>query len=46
MTTVSKLPLNTIPGSDDVLRKELPNGIIVLARANFHSPSVVVNGYL
>lgn len=41
-----RLPLNDIPGSDDILREELPNGIVVLARANFHSPSVTVNGYL
>ena len=46
MTAVPGLPRNAIPGSDDILRRELPNGIIVLARANFHSPSVVINGYL
>ena len=37
---------NSLPGSNDILRKELPNGIIVLARANFESPSVVISGYL
>ena len=36
----------SIPGPDDITRVELPNGIIVLARANFHSPSVVVSGSL
>jgi len=46
MITNTKLPLNAIPGSDDILRRELSNGIIVLARPNFHSPSVVVSGYL
>ncbi len=40
------LPRNTLPGPDDILRAELPNGIIVLARANFNSPSVVISGYL
>ncbi len=37
---------NTLPGPHDTLRVELPNGITVLARENFASPSVVVNGYL
>jgi zinc protease len=35
-----------MPGPDDTARVELPNGIVVLARANFNSPSVVVSGYL
>jgi zinc protease len=37
---------NTLPGPDDTARAELPNGIVVLARANFNSPSVVISGYL
>lgn len=37
---------HSLPGSDDVYRKVLPNGIIVLSRANFSSPSVVISGYL
>lgn len=39
-------PKNSIPGPDDITRVELPNGIIVLARPNFNSPSVFFNGYL
>jgi len=35
-----------LPGPDDITRVELANGIVVLARANFNSPSVVVSGYL
>src|SRR3972149_552344 len=35
-----------VPGPDDITRVELPNGIVVLARANFNSPSIVVQGYL
>lgn len=35
-----------IPGSDDVLRVTLPNGITVLARENFTSPAVVLDGIL
>lgn len=34
------------PGPDDITRVELPNGIVVLARANFNSPSVVINGFV
>ncbi|HEX6305582.1 MAG TPA: pitrilysin family protein [Anaerolineales bacterium] len=34
------------PGPEDVTRAKLSNGIVVLARANFNSPSVVVSGYL
>jgi len=36
----------SIPGPEDILRRELPNGIVVLARENHASPSVVVSGYL
>lgn len=38
--------LNTLPGEDDITRVELPNGITVLARPNFNSPSVVLSGYI
>ena len=38
--------LHSLPGVDDIHRVELPNGIVVLARANFNSPSVVISGYL
>ena len=36
----------TLPGSQDITRSVLPNGIILLTRSNFNSPSVVINGYL
>lgn len=36
----------SIPGPNDILRQELPNGIVVLVRENHTSPSVVVSGYL
>lgn len=36
----------SLPGPDDITRRILPNGIIVLARPNFSSLSVVLNGYL
>jgi zinc protease len=38
--------INALPGPDDITRTVLPNGIVILARANFNSPSVVINGYL
>jgi len=37
---------SSLPGPDDITREELDNGITVLARPNFNSPSVVVSGYL
>ncbi len=40
-----KLALS-LPGPDDIVRQVLPNGITVLARENFSSPTVVVSGYL
>ena len=36
----------SLPGPEDIYRQVLPNGIIVLARSNFNSPSVSVNGYV
>ena len=39
-------PQYAYPGPDDVLRKTLPNGVTLLARENFASPSVVVHGYV
>ncbi|HEX8990085.1 MAG TPA: pitrilysin family protein [Anaerolineales bacterium] len=36
----------SLPGPDDIHREALPNGIVVLARSNFSSPSVTVSGYL
>lgn len=39
-------PLTPMPGSDDVLRRTLPNGITVLARENWSAPSVTLRGYV
>ncbi len=36
----------TLPGPNNTVRTTLANGITVLARENFASPAVVVNGYL
>ncbi len=37
---------HSFPGSDDIFRKALPNGITLLVRTNFNSPSVFIGGYL
>jgi len=36
----------SLPGSDDIIRHTLPNGITLLTRPNFNSPTVVCKGYL
>jgi zinc protease len=40
------LNARSLPGADDITRTVLPNGIIVLVRSNFASPSVVLSGYI
>ncbi len=37
---------SSLPGADDITREELSNGMVVLTRPNFNSPSVVISGYL
>jgi zinc protease len=37
--------INSLPGPDDIGRTELPNGITLLTRSNYNSPSVVLSGY-
>src|SRR5262245_15941486 len=36
---------HSLPGPDDIYREVLPNGITILTRSNFFSPSVVISGY-
>lgn len=36
----------SLPGPENITRVELANGCIVLARANFNSPSVIVTGFI
>lgn len=45
MTSFS-IHTSSLPGPDDITRVELPNGITVLARSNYNSPSVTMSGYL
>lgn len=37
---------HSLPGPEDIARKELANGITILHRSNFNSPSVVITGYV
>ena len=37
---------NALPSQDDITRMVLPNGITVLSRANFNSPTLSIKGYL
>jgi zinc protease len=46
MMMLTQTKNNALPGSDDITREVLPNGIIVLARENFATQSVVINGLL
>ena len=43
---VPQIAWNSLPGPEDITRVELPNGITILTRSNFESPSVVITGYL
>ena len=36
---------SALPSAKDIYRETLPNGITVLTRSNFNSPSVVISGY-
>ena len=37
---------SSLPGPDDITRTVLDNGIVVLTRKNFDSPSIVINGII
>jgi len=41
-----KLDIHSLPGPETIRRRVLPNGMTILARENFSSPSVVVTGSL
>jgi len=46
MTTLNQVRKNSLPGADDITRVQLTNGITILTRSNYNSPSVVISGYL
>lgn len=37
---------DSYPGEDDITRVELSNGIVILTRPNFESPSITLSGYI
>ena len=37
---------HALPGPDDITREVLPNGITLLTRSNFNSPTLSIKGYL
>jgi zinc protease len=41
-----KLDIRSLPGPETIRRRVLPNGLTILARENFSSPSVVLSGSL
>ncbi|MCZ2122273.1 MAG: insulinase family protein [Anaerolineales bacterium] len=43
---ISKTSKKSLPGPEDIFRATLPNGITLLVRSNFNSPSVSMSGYL
>lgn len=40
------MSIHSLPGPEDIVRRVLPNGIVILSRPNMTSLSVVVTGYL
>lgn len=46
MKHLNEPSFNTLPGPTDITRVTLPNGITILTRSNFNSPSAVLSGYL
>ena len=46
MNAIDQLIYKSLPGPDDITRVELANGLTIITRSNFSSPSVVLNGYL
>jgi len=38
--------MQSLPGEEDIYKVTLPNGITILARSNFNSPSVFLQGFI
>ena len=43
---VYKAHRNALPGPDDITREVLPNGVTILTRENFNSPTISIKGYI
>ena len=37
--------MHSLPGAEDIYRRVLSNGIVILARPNFNSAAVTLSGY-
>lgn len=46
MKSMQPINMASLPGPHDITRVQLPNGITIITRSNFNSPSVVIQGYL
>jgi zinc protease len=46
MKSLTPSSIQSLPGPDDISRVSLDNGITVLTRPNYDSPSVVISGYV
>lgn len=46
MVDKTAFDVSSLPGPHDVIRREWSNGLVVLVRENFSSPSVVIHGAL
>jgi len=46
MNSNRQIHWSSLPGPDDITRTVLDNGIILLTRKNFDSPSIVINGII
>ena len=44
--TIRKSTQHSLPGPEDTHRFQTTNGITVLSRSNFNSPSIIISGYL
>jgi len=45
-SSLPKLDIQSLPGPETIVRRELANGIVVLVRENFASPSIVFSGFI
>jgi zinc protease len=45
-SVIPRLDIKSLPGPETIVRHQLANGIIILVRENFASPSVVFSGFI
>ena len=44
--SINPINWDHLPGEDNIIRYKLPNGITLLCKSDFNSPSIVMSGYL